>query len=279
MKNLKILIIIFLFSPVQVSFLFSQNLFDSLNTLKYADYLHSSGAYAEAIEEYERYVFLFNASDNEHLKLVRSYRLSGDPGKAYTRMLRIWDTPSLASQRVSLEYYGLKVITDRKENFLDDIALNDRLSEQDRAFLASTYLLLDLQFDQAREILKETDRTSMVALDELLNITEEVSDFKFKSPVVSGLLSAVMPGAGKFYTGSAGDGLIAMAMVGSMAWQSYRGFDKNGIESVYGWIFASVGAGFYIGNIWGSVKAANKYNYQQKDRIQIRVKTIFNHNL
>lgn len=279
MKNLKLFFIISLLFPLQISTVFSQNLFDSLNTLRYADYLYGSASFTEAIGEYERYVFLFDAADNEYLKLVRSYRKSGDPDKAYNRMLKIWDTPTIVSPLVSKEYFGLKIITDRKDNFLNDVALDDKLSEQDKAFLASTYLLLDLQFDQAREILSGADRSNMIALDNLLKVTEEVADFKFKSPVLSGFLSAIVPGAGKFYTGSAGDGIIAMTMVGSMAWQAYRGFDKNGIESVYGWIFASVGAGFYIGNIWGSVKAANKYNYQQKDKIQLRVKTIFNSNL
>jgi TM2 domain-containing membrane protein YozV len=279
MKNLKILLILSLFSSFQVSFIFSQNLFDSLNTLRYADYLYGAARYAEAIEEYERYVFLFDASDNECLRMIHSYRKAGDPDKAYNRMLRIWDTPSHASQFISREYYGLKILTNRNDDFLDEISLNDNLSENDKAFLASTYLLLDLKVDQARNVLSGADHNSMIALNDLLKITEEISDFKFKSPFLSGLLSTIIPGSGKFYTGSVGDGIITMTMVGSMAWQAYRGFDKNGIESVYGWVFATIGAGFYIGNIWGSVKAANKYNYQQKDRIRIRVKTIFNHNL
>jgi hypothetical protein len=279
MKNLRFFLILSFFFFFQVTSIFSQNLFDSLNTLRYADYLYGSANYAEAIEEYERYVFLFNASDVEHLRLVKSYRKSGDPHKAFNRMLRIWETPSNSSQWVSKEYFGLKILTNQTGNFLNDISLNNKLSEPDKIFLASTYLLLDLQFDQARNILSGADQGSMIAFADLLKVTDEVSNIKFKSPLVSGMLSAIIPGSGKFYTGSVGDGVIALTMVGSMAWQAYRGFDKNGVESVYGWIFATVGAGFYIGNIWGSVKAANKYNYQQKNRIHIRVKTIFDNYL
>jgi tetratricopeptide (TPR) repeat protein len=279
MKSLKLLFLLSLVTSLQVSIVFSQNLFDSLNTLRYADYLYGAANFTEAIGEYERYVFLFDASDNEYLRLVRSYRKSGNPDKAYDRLLGIWEKPALVSPMVSKEYYGLKIITNRNENFLNDLALDDKLNEQDKVFLASTYLLLDLKIDQAREMLSVADRSGMNPLADLLNVTEEVSDFKFKSPVVSGLLSTILPGAGKFYTGSVGDGIISLAMIGSLAWQAYRGFDKNGVESASGWIFGSIGAGFYIGNIWGSAKAANKYNYQQKDKIQVRVKSIFNSNL
>jgi hypothetical protein len=279
MKSLKFFFIFSLLTPLQVSIVFSQNLFDSLNTLRYADYLYGAASFTEAIGEYERYVFLFDASDNEYLRLVRSYRKSGNPDKAYDRMLGIWQKPASVSPLVSKEYYGLKIMTNRNENFLNDLALDDQLSEQDKVFLASTYLLLDMKINQAREMLSQADRSGMNPLGDLLKVTEEVSEFKFKSPALSGFLSAIVPGTGKFYTGSVGDGIIAMTMIGSMAWQAYRGFDKNGVESAYGWIFATVGAGFYIGNIWGSVKAANKYNYQQKDKIQVRVKSIFNSNL
>jgi hypothetical protein len=50
-------------------------------------------------------------------------------------------------------------------------------------------------------------------------------------------------------------------------WQAYRGFSKSGKNSVYGWVFASLATGFYIGNIFGSHKSAKKYNKKIDDNL------------
>ena len=49
-----------------------------------------------------------------------------------------------------------------------------------------------------------------------------------------------------------------------MTWQSYAGFNKNGIESGYGWVFGTLATGFFIGNIYGSAKAANTRNMKNQ---------------
>ena len=49
-------------------------------------------------------------------------------------------------------------------------------------------------------------------------------------------------------------------------------FNEKGIESVYGWIMGTLSVGFYIGNIYGSVKSARLYNNNQN--LQYREKVI-----
>jgi hypothetical protein len=75
-------------------------------------------------------------------------------------------------------------------------------------------------------------------------------------------MSTFIPGSGKIYTKNWQDGLIALLFVASNAWQAYRGFSKDGVKSTYGWVFGSIGAGFWLGNIYGSYKSAQKFNKQ-----------------
>jgi hypothetical protein len=68
---------------------------------------------------------------------------------------------------------------------------------------------------------------------------------------------------GKVYSGRWKDGLVSLLFVGATGFQAYRGFSQKGSESIYGWIMGSLSVGFYIGNIFGSVKAAKIYNTNQ----------------
>lgn len=87
-----------------------------------------------------------------------------------------------------------------------------------------------------------------------------------KSRFKAGLLSAVIPGMGKLYTGRKVDALFAFLQVGSSAWQSYRGFERKGSGSAQGWIFGILAGGLYLGNIYGSVVSVNIYNNKVSNR-------------
>jgi len=86
-----------------------------------------------------------------------------------------------------------------------------------------------------------------------------------KSRLLGGTLSALVPGLGKLYTNKKWDALFAFMQVGTSAWQSYRGFDKDGNNSTQGWVFGLLGAGLYVGNIYGTVVSVNIYNHKLRD--------------
>ena len=94
---------------------------------------------------------------------------------------------------------------------------------------------------------------------------------KFKNPFIAGSFSALIPGTGKFYTGNWGDGVFSMLFIAGNVWQAYRGFNEHGIKSGYGWAFASLSASFYVGNIFGAVKAAKRYNKTRKNDIDNQI--------
>jgi len=97
-----------------------------------------------------------------------------------------------------------------------------------------------------------------------------------KSELLAGLSSAVIPGAGKAYCGHSTDALFSFIMVGLMGWQAYENFREDGIGSVRGWIYGTIGGVFYLGNIYGSIAAAKIYNEQQENKLLDKLKFSIN---
>jgi hypothetical protein len=158
------------------------------------------------------------------------------------------------------EYLKLQLLSDSlsvAENFLKQ---NSRISPEDRLVYQSCELLLSSNYSKASLLAKESKGRNPAFPSGIVNLTDKASKIKFKSPFIAGGFSAVIPGTGKYYTKNWADGFFSLLFVAGNAWQSYRGFKEHGIKSGYGWAFASLSASFYIGNIFGSVKAAKRYN-------------------
>jgi hypothetical protein len=101
----------------------------------------------------------------------------------------------------------------------------------------------------------------------LLKLYHESLLVRRKNPGTAVALSVVIPGMGKIYSGDWKDGLMTLLFVGVNSWQAYRGFNKDGIKSISGWIFGTMAFGFYTANLFGSWKSAGDYNQKQLDRI------------
>jgi hypothetical protein len=142
-----------------------------------------------------------------------------------------------------------------KENFEDDEVLTLLLGGKyllERKYklldsLAPHFKLNDYRFSQEQEY--------------LLSLNKRLQMQKKKSPFVAGMLSAVVPGLGKFYAGKKGAGLAAflcnMALAGFVAESYYR----SGYKSPQFITFGSMFLCFYTGNILGSV-----YSVRQQTR-------------
>jgi len=87
---------------------------------------------------------------------------------------------------------------------------------------------------------------------DLNNYYQKLSQHKKRSPFIAGMLSAVVPGLGKVYSGKPRQGLYAFLSTTMAALLAYEGYRKHGTSSPNLYIFGTMGAIFYIGNIWGS---------------------------
>lgn len=99
--------------------------------------------------------------------------------------------------------------------------------------------------------------------ENLISKLAESDDIPQKQPGVAGTLS-IIPGAGYLYLGRYRDAATAFLINAALIGATWEAFD-NGNE-ILGGLLGVVGAGFYSGNIYGSVSSAHKYNRDQVQR-------------
>ena len=265
------LITLLLFST-QAFFCLSQNLYNLENSQRYAEYLFSSRQYKLAAEEYERLVY-FDLSDlNLKYKLVKSYRLSGDINLGIDRLYSFYgDSIYAMPQSLATEFIKMQILTDSFSVVKKFIQHNSTLSLENKAIFKCCNLLLNGEYKEAKSCVLMTPGSELIFPSNLIIITEKANKTRFKSPFIAASLSAIIPGTGKFYTRNWTDGIFSMVFIAGSAWQAYRGFNEHGIKSGYGWVFAGLSASFYIGNIFGSAKAAKRFNKVKKNEIDSQV--------
>lgn len=113
------------------------------------------------------------------------------------------------------------------------------------------------------------------AVGALRTVIDESSSIPQKSPLVAGLLSGIVPGLGKVYTGHTVDGVLSFLTIAGFGYAAYDGFATDGSSSVRGWVFGSLASGLYLGNIYGSVLSASIVRDEATRQLQMRIRTAF----
>jgi len=101
----------------------------------------------------------------------------------------------------------------------------------------------------------------------LKSLEKQMINHKSKSPLVGGLLSAVIPGTGKLYAnkkGAAVSSFISTVGLGAVTFENYR---KRGINDIRTIAFGSVFLVSYISGIYGSVAAVKLFNIEYDENI------------
>ena len=239
--------------------------------LLFADHLFQEQDYLRAAYEYERYLFIQEADDpiaqEIQYRAGKSFQCAGD----YLRSLDLFDAllKSLVSgaerdrvvYEIGLTYFLMEQYSD-SFSFLQTHPGEGDASNAD--LLASANLMMLGQWQQAEDVLK--DCTTSLA-DPLREIAREGSSMRRKSPWMAGILSSFVPGLGKIYAGEYGDGIQSFAFIGLFATLSFFSFRSEGIDSIRGWIYASAGAVLHVGNIYGSVVSAKRFNRLQEETL------------
>jgi TM2 domain-containing membrane protein YozV len=240
---------------------FAQDLRDFEHTQKFANYLFLSKQYPLASEEFERLVYYDSTNHSTILRLSQSYRLSGKSKTAIERIERFYkDSLVYLRQDFAEEYVKNLILEKDNKKALDFLNTNPNFDINTRQNYSLSSYLLEKDWDKAFQFALDNPVTTDKKNADLHVIAFQSKQLKYKKPGLALLFSTIIPGTGKIYTKNWKDGLISMMLVGVNAWQSYRGFNKYGSNSVYGWVFAGLTTSFYIGNIYGSYKSAKKYN-------------------
>ena len=260
-----------------VSNLSAQDIFSKDNSKKFAGFLLMSGEYKLAASELERVLFLDPEDEIAKVNLLKSYRYSRQFDKGLKRADELYPVLFQMPENVFVEYSKLLLVTHNfslVEGLLDQSV---NISAENSLVIQSVSKMYQADWPEAEVLVNQISNSNEYYVP-LSQLVKEGKQIRYKSPLLSGTLSAIIPGMGKIYSGYWKDGLIALAATGISAWQSYRGFNKDGIKSPYGWIYGFMTVGFYIGNIYGSVKAANKYNHVKNHEIQHHIEDIYIYN-
>lgn len=94
---------------------------------------------------------------------------------------------------------------------------------------------------------------------ELMALRDRIGNFKPKSPALAGLLSALVPGLGKIYSGHIGAGVSTFFMVTTLCAITWENYHKAGSTNPKTWIYGSAFALTYSANIYGSVYSVKAY--------------------
>lgn len=258
--------------------IFAQDLFNYENTVNYASYLLQSGNFKQAAIEYDRAYFI-KADDEVFSKLLYCLRKTGLYDQAVIKAELIFSNRvNQIPDQLANEYYKNILFSNKKIDLKKIVNNNKNIDNK----INNNYLiindLLHTNWLEANKKLTTLDSNYLPNSIEYKSIINEGLNIKNKSTAVSASLSAIVPGLGKAYSGNWKDGLISLFLTGASSYQSYRWFKKAGNKAPMGYVFAGISAGFYLGNIVGTVKESKKRKRLKNESILAKVRDLIDTN-
>ena len=237
------------------------------NIRKFADYLYAQGDYLRAAGEYQRYLFSQStAFGNDVLRrIAESYRLGGQPDRAL-QFLQTQPDSNLVRYELGATYFLIGRY-DESVRFLKES--QDLFQGEDYRWKSQLLIgmnkLMQKRWERAIQHFDQFDLSGAPeAVGHRVSVykrhAEDGRDLPSKSPLLAGFLSTALPGSGRFYVGRSNDALLTVFLLGVLGWGAYDGFSENGVSSRKGWTLGTIGGIFYLGNIYGSVVAAQRHN-------------------
>ena len=234
-----------------------------------------------------------NDLHDDNLLLLNSY-IEANPIKDSVTYYRLKAFSFYKSNLADSAVKNLALMDNQKPDLLNRyIKLRERQAVRDSVYLEcdpdlypisfdllKAELLINRNFDLYGLYFYQRSHGSSIKFDDYF---ESYLKVEKKSPVLAGLLSAVVPGLGKFYAGKNGEAVSSFtsnAILGFQFWEHQR---TLGFKSFRTMTFAALFAAFYLGNIYGSavsVKVLQTQNYEKLDNnimldIAVPVERIF----
>jgi hypothetical protein len=242
---------------------------DSLQQYSFAKFLFDQGLYQSAADEFERLVYHHPNNITYFFELLKANRLAGN---AAVIKEKVANFPQKDLKIIMQLYLGyIKVDDIANARWVLDTELKNYTTPKEQNNCMVGQLLLEHRPNQAKMMLEQHEN-----LDERLkNILLIHKKTKKKSPLLAGILSTLIPTSGRHYARDHKDAIFSLIFMGTSGFQAYRRFKNNGIESPSGWAYAAIFGGFYTGNIYGSVKAAQRYNKLKYQKVYDGTKSYF----
>jgi len=248
--------------------------------------LMADGHWEQAIEEFRRFCY-FHPNDplvpKALFSIGRCYELVGrfdEAEEAYRRVARLYADDPAGREA----HYRAGEASYRAERFEEArIALEDFVIERPedpwrwkaryRRAWASMRLHAFVVASEEFSLLASKGNPYRRPAQEISKGIEEIKGLPYRSPVLAGALSALLPGSGQFYTGAPKDGLLAFLVNGALIVASLGAWDQE-VYGVAG-LVSVVALTFYGGNVYGAINSAHLANQERLETLLRRYQSAY----
>lgn len=239
---------------------FSQNdssgqkgIYSPVNIKKFADFLFCTEDYLRAALEYEKYLNI-NFNDTVEFKIGLAYSYTENYKRSESWFKRV-NKSSHYFNDAQDQYFKSLFESGDYYSMRNDFVNKFNISETARKLYYLSYLFT------GDKLPPQKDFFSSFSPGEKMTVKKfylEKKNPPYKSETAAVIMSILIPGTGKIYSGHLGDGIIAAIATGLCGYLAYDNFKAE--HNFRGWIFSGLTAFFYAGNIYGSAASAQIYN-------------------
>ena len=251
--------------------------------LAYADSLYKAGDHTAAQVEFKRFIHFFpddpridEARFKTAMALYHTRQFHASAKRFNEIILASKEEDSYAKESYFMQSKAFLAMGNSGyaqvvlQNFLkltDDAEAKDRVYlELARIHIRESMKLGNNGLDQAEKyltLISPANRSGYKVERQLSTIDKARSSPK-KDPTLAGIL-AIIPGGGMLYCERYKDAFVSFCLNAGLIYAAYEAFNHD--NPALGGVISFVGAGFYAGNIYGSVGAAHKYNEAARIRV------------
>jgi len=251
---------------------------------QFAEHYFQSAQWASAATEFERFIHYFPEDPRTvtaHFRIGSALLNQNQPQAAREQFQQVVLHPQAPTNMTFQALFRIGDCLARSDSAAqaaDHISRVAEMTDDPRikaeALYRSGWLFLDIQdIGRAQPYFQQIDpdQRFRLGVDPLLAALSEHGSQPGKSPALAGSL-ALLPGVGYLYLERYQDAAISFLVVGGVLWASYEAFDND--SPVLGSLLGITGAGFYLGNIYGSASSARKANQRQTRRFLDELKNM-----
>jgi len=243
----------------------------------FADYLFREGEYYRAITEYYRMLQVESDHQNRAflLRKIGNCYFQGEDYEGYlvfiNKNMNDLCSDTLLCAEMNLyrgkSYYYL----DRFQEAIH--TLDSQQLKPSNPFFNDAQFLMAISYsrnddwtnavEELQRIKRRNSEVDGIRAENIIRSFQNYQKKSTKSPFLAGGLSAVIPGSGYAYCQHWGTAIASLFVNGLLVWTFADALrqEQYGLASLTGF----VGIGWYGGNIWGSARAARRYNAHLRD--------------
>lgn len=249
----------------------NDDLFSPENRLSFANYLYENKDYLRALDEFRSYL-KFRNNDTVRYHFADSFFRIGRYDEAADNFKGLFFGSPL-SEEAKLGFYKSKFFS-RDKTFRESADVPGYLSKKYKTEIDRLFFISQIQDN----ILPSDTAVFFSAFPDsnrgdIKKYYMDLKNPKYKNEGTAALLSTLIPGLGKIYTGEIGDGITSFITTGLLVFLSINNFNND--HHLRGMFFAGLSALSYVSGIYGSAASAQIYNAGVKFNLDNDIKFYF----